>query len=111
MPKLKEDIDYKLVFKEGSDFHSIKLLSGDYEGVIYTYGRVSIGGERDDGRLPLSFKWKLEEKPDSVKEDIEKSAEFQNYIGDILADIIIDSKVVENARKNTNDNTEETDSE
>ena len=110
MSKLKEDVDYKLVFKEGSDFHSIKLLSGNYENVIYTYGKVGIGEEREDGKLPLKFKWKLEHKPETIKEDLENSAIFQNYIGDILADIIIESKVVENARKNTNDNLKEADS-
>jgi hypothetical protein len=56
----------------------------------------------------LSFDWRLEEKPDALTEDLNKSEEFQNYIGDILRDILIESK---NAREYTDNNTENINSE
>ena len=103
----KEDEDYKLVFKEGSEFYSIKLLKGKYANVVYTYGKVEVKEPTEDGHLPLSFVWKLEEKPDSLDEELEKSPEFQNYIGDVLADIIQESAKVEYAGEHTDDNTED----
>ena len=57
--------------------------------------------------MPLSFNWKLEEKPDTLDETLEDSAEFQNYIGDILADLIKESAKVKNAGKHTDNNTKD----
>ena len=54
---------------------------------------------------------KLEEKPDTLEEILEESAEFQNYIGDILADLIQESAKVKNAGKHTDNNTEDLDTE
>jgi hypothetical protein len=107
----KEDEDYKLVFREGSEFYSVKLLKGKYSDVIFTYGKVQIKEPTEDGSLPLSFNWKLEEKPDTLEEILEESAEFQNYIGDILADLIQESAKVKNAGKHTDNNTEDLDTE
>ena len=107
----KEGEDYKIVFKEGSEFYSVQLLKGKYANVIFTYGKVQIKEPTEDGSLPLSFNWKLEEKPDTLEETLEDSAEFQNYIGDILADLIQESAKVKNAGKHTDNNTEDLDTE
>ncbi len=106
MPRVKEDIDFKLIFKESSDFYSIKLLKGKYKDVIYTYGKVGVGKETGSGKLPLKFVWKLEEKPKNITEDLNKSKEFTTYIGDVLADLIIESKIL-NAREYPNNNTKD----
>ena len=61
--------------------------------------------------IQQSYNWKLEEKPDTLEEILEESAEFQNYIGDILADLIQESAKVKNAGKHTDNNTEDLDTE
>jgi len=105
---MSENETYKLVYRADSDFYSVHLLEGKYKDVIYTYGKVSIGEERDDGRLPLKFKWKLEFQPEELDEDLDSSEEFQNYIGDLLTELILESK---SAGKNTDNNIEDTGSE
>tara|TARA_B100001093_G_scaffold6187_1_gene6253 strand:- start:21560 stop:21901 length:342 start_codon:yes stop_codon:yes gene_type:complete len=104
----KEDEDYKLVFKEDSQFYSVKLLKGKYTDVIFTYGKVQIKEPTEDGSLPINFNWKLEEKPDTLEEILEESTEFQHYIGDILADLIQESAKAKDAGKHTDDNTKDT---
>jgi hypothetical protein len=38
----KEGEDYKLVFKEGNEFYSIRILKGEYQDVIFTFGKVAL---------------------------------------------------------------------
>jgi len=91
----KRGVDYDIIesnAEEHADFYSIRLLNGKYSDIIYTYGMVKTGEkENDDGTMDLKFTWRLEDKPESIKEDLDNSIEFQNHIGNILRDIIIDS--------------------
>ena len=107
-PQNLEDRDYKLVHKNDSHFYSLQLLTGKYKDVIFTYGKVNVKEDKELDQCKLSFDWRLEEKPDALTEDLNKSEEFQNYIGDILRDILIESK---NAREYTDNNTENINSE
>jgi|TARA_R100000278_G_scaffold115523_1_gene94481 hypothetical protein len=110
---LKRDIDYEMIENnapEYADFYCIRLLNGKYSDIIYTYGIVKVGEkENDDGTMSLKFDWALVEKPESMKEDLNNSIEFQNHIGDILRDIIIDS--VDEQPKHTNNYNQEVNSE
>ena len=107
----KRDIDWQLVEKADADLYAVKLLSGKYSGIIYTYGRVGAAEEEnEDGNFVLSFDWKLEYKPKDMEEDLANSAEFQQYIGDILRDIIIDGYEYE-SREHTDDHNQEANTE
>ena len=107
----KRDIDWQLVEKADADLYAIKLLSGKYSDIIYTYGKVETPTEEnEDGTMTLKFDWKLEYKPESMEEDLANSNEFKNYIGDILRDIIIDG-YEHTTREYTDDNYQEVDSE
>jgi len=107
----KRDIDWQLVEKADADLYAIKLLSGKYSDIIYTYGRVGAAEEEnEDGNFVLSFDWKLEYKPEDMEEDLANSAEFQQYIGDILRDIIIDGYEYE-SREHTDDHNQEANTE
>ena len=103
-----EGRDYKLVYKNDSNLYSIQILSGKYKDVIFTYGKVNVKEDKENDQCKISFDWKLEEKPEEITEDLNASSNFQNYIGDILRDTLIEGF---NARKHTNNNTENTDSE
>lgn len=111
MIKYKRDEDWQLVEKADADLYAIKLLSGKYSDIIYTYGRVGAAEEEnEDGNFVLSFDWKLEYKPEDMEEDLANSAEFQQYIGDILRDIIIDGYEYE-SREHTDDHNQEVNTE
>ena len=89
---------YAFAQRQGDDFSCIKILDGQYEGIIYKYNQVKISEtENADGQLPLKFTYDIMANPN--KEDI-KSTDFRNYIGDILVEVmeeqLKDGKVIFN---------------
>ena len=77
---------YIFAQKQGDDFSCIKLLEGDYNGVIYKYDKVAFEPKPlDSGDIPLRFTYDIMVNPKKV--DVE-SIDFKNYIGDILIEIV-----------------------
>lgn len=101
----KEDEDYQLVIVREDTRPSVKLLiEGKYEGVIFTYGRVSI----KDGEYTMRFLYEIEDPVNHTKEQLTEDKEFENLLGEILADIIIESgNTKKYERKYSNPNTED----
>ena len=63
---------------------AIKLTSGPYEGIIFSYGRVSFEEQPDD-TCKLHFEYEIHENHmEYVKE------EFEHYLGDLLSLILMD---------------------
>ena len=80
---------YKFVQNKDAKWQGIGLTeeAGKYQGVIYSYGKVSFGEKEDkDGNLPLHFEWNILDSNGLPKEMFEE--EFFNLIGDILYDIM-----------------------
>lgn len=99
---MKKLEDYTFVEKEDSELYSIKILSGPYSGVIYTYGVVSI--KEGGGTATLKFDFRIEENNGHV--ELDNHSEFKNQIGDILVSILEDQQAqIGNATKPTSDNT------
>ena len=77
---------YAFAQRQGDDFSCIKIMDGQYEGIIYKYNNVKISQtENADGELPLKFTYDIMANPND--EDI-KSIDFRNYIGDILVEVM-----------------------
>ena len=77
---------YAFAQRQGDDFSCIKILDGQYEGIIYKYNHVKFSQtENADGELPLKFTYDIMANPND--EDI-KSIDFRNYIGDILVEVM-----------------------
>ena len=57
-----EHVDYKFVEKATSDFYSVKLLTGKFAGVIYTYGLVKLQENLESDSLTVQFDYKIEDK-------------------------------------------------
>lgn len=86
---MKEGVDYVLVEKPSSEFYSMKLLTGNWTGVIYTYGTVSIQEDKENDVARLEFQFKIDECPEGIdSESLMTNESFMNYIGDILASIL-----------------------
>jgi hypothetical protein len=86
---MKERVDYVLVEKPSSEFYSIKLLTGNWTGVIYTYGTVSIKEDKANDTAVLQFQFKIDECPEEIDSDsLMTNESFKNYIGDILSSIL-----------------------
>lgn len=109
---LTEGVDYVYVEHDAADFYSIRLKSGPFAGVIYTYGKVSIKEEKGQARLGFIFKVEDTLDCDYSKAELETSADFKNYIGDVLAAILSTSEFQignNNGVEPANDNSEESD--
>ena len=80
---------YKFVQNKDAKWQGIGLTeeAGQYQGVIYSYGKVTFGEEEnEDGRLPLHFEGNILDSNGLPKEIFKD--EFFNLIGDILYDIM-----------------------
>ena len=77
---------YAFAQKEGDDFSCVKLMDGQYEGIIYKYNKVAFEQKPlDGGDIPLRFTYDIMTNPN--EEDIH-SKDFRNYIGDIPVEIV-----------------------
>lgn len=89
LTNMKERVDYVMVERPSSEFYSIKLLTGNWTGVIYTYGTVSIKEDKENDVAKLAFQFKIEECPEGIESDsLMTNESFMNYIGDILSSIL-----------------------
>lgn len=83
------EADFSFVEKPNSPMYSVKLKSGGFSGVIVTYGKVSLKASEDTETATLSFQFKVDEAPAPLNiEELEKSEDFNNHLGDILSHII-----------------------
>ena len=112
-PKIT-DTDYVFVEKPASELYSVKLKSGQWSGVIVTYGKVSLKVNEDKESATLSFQFKVDEAPPPhIVEILEESNDFNNHLGDILSHIIQNAfntgnyKVGSNDKQSTNDDSAE----
>jgi hypothetical protein len=97
---------YEVIFDKKEDTALIRITDGKFVNFVFQFGEVSIGNEEYDGSLPINFTYDLKEAPESYtyeNEEAEK-AEFENLIGDILYDIVVNTNKV-----NTIDGNDDTD--
>ena len=81
--------NYSFVSRGNDKWASIVITKGKYTGIIYQYGRVSVAEEENEnGKMPLSFQYNVIDEVGHDKEELEKSHEFKNTLGDILVDIL-----------------------
>ena len=81
--------NYTYVSRGTEQWASIMITKGEYEGVIYQYGRVSVAKEEnEDGTMPLSFDYNVIDQNGHNKEKLDSSVEFKNILGDILVEIL-----------------------
>ena len=65
----KTNKTYTFVQREHDDFTCIKLLSKEYDGVIYKYGNVKLAKDEDEhGNLPI-FDYDILQNPNNKELD------------------------------------------
>ena len=99
------DYEYVVDDKDINSVH-IKLLTGEYAGTTFKYGKVGI--DERDGNAYLQFNFDVLQSP--IKK-VEKSLEFKNYLGDLLTTIISSQLDIEESYidENRTDDSEESD--
>lgn len=71
-------------------YHCIKLLQGQFAGLIYRYGRFQIAGrDNPDSSRTIQYEYDVIQVPDNIK-GVEYSDEEERIFSELLADILID---------------------
>lgn len=86
----KEDVDYSYIEVNGSA--GLKILTEDFNQVMFTYADVSMSDVEDDDNLPpiLSFSYTIIDKSNYTDEEFQ-TVEFKDKLGDILMSILLNS--------------------
>ena len=78
---------YVFITNKNEEMQCIGIRKGKFEGVVYKYGKVSLGEENKDGNLPFKFEYDILDNNMIPREQFEDE-NFFKLIGDILVDII-----------------------
>lgn len=101
----KGNVEYKPRFDIGEtdDNVPVELLSGEFSGILYTYGKASFDFIEDEQENSvLSFDYDVKEMPEGMEpvNQGERKNRFEEVIGNILVDIITEYA---NDHRNKND--------
>ena len=89
---------YTYITNRNEDMQLIGIKKGKFHGVVYKYGKVSLGEETEDGNLPFKFEFDILDNNLIPKEEFKE--DWTNLIGDILVDIIDEQENYGNDREN-----------
>ena len=78
---------YVFITNKNEDMQCIGIRKGKFEGVVYKYGKVSLGEETKDGNLPFRFEYDILDNNMIPREEFDDD-NFFKLLGDILVDII-----------------------
>ena len=78
---------YVFITNKDENMQCIGIRKGKFEGVVYKYGKVSLGEETKDGNLPFKFEYDILDSNLIPREEFDDE-NFFNLLGDILVDII-----------------------
>ena len=94
---------YELLFNTDNDTAPVRVLEGKFKNFVYKYLTIEVGNfEEEDSEVPLKYNYELLEAPIEYKvtdeeDESAEQAEFEQFIGDILYDIIVNSDTVKEA--------------
>ena len=78
---------YVFITNKDENMQCIGIRKGKFEGVVYKYGKVSLGEENKDGNLPFKFEYDILDNIMIPREEFDDD-NFFKLLGDILVDII-----------------------
>jgi hypothetical protein len=84
---MTEGIDYCFTYpKDDKTSIHIALLNGKYKDTVFKYGKVKF--EEKDEQMYLLFAYDVIESVVDTPRMLEKDADFKNYLGDLLVEIM-----------------------
>ena len=89
---------YVFVESTSQDQTCIGIQDGKFAGVVYKYGKVSVGEETEDGNMPFQFEFDIIDNNSIPREKFDE--EWTTLIGDILVDIMDKQYAKSDNRKN-----------
>ena len=80
----RQELPVKTVESKYNGVQALRLTEGPFEGIIYTYGKVSFDENATD-KVALHFEYDIW---DNAGKQFTDPAPFEKYIGDILVEMI-----------------------
>lgn len=93
MNNIPVHLPIKAVENGNSGMIGLKLTEEPYSGIIYTYGMVSLNEDPITESLKISFEYEI---LNYAGKTIDDKPAFENYIGDLLQELI-HSQIAENS--------------
>lgn len=92
-----EITDSQFSYKEENDLFGVRLLTGEFAGIEYTYGTINIADkENEDGTYSISFDYTVREG----KVDSESTEKFETVAGSVLNSVLLHSLEMAQERYN-----------
>lgn len=79
------DYPFSILENKHNGMHAVKLTGGPFEGIIYTYGKVSFDEDEANDTIRLAFEYEIIDSADKGMTDMKP---FETYIGKILEELI-----------------------
>jgi len=84
---MTEGIDYCFIYpKDDPQSVHVRLLNGKYKDTVFKYGKVKF--EERHRNVYLLFAYDVLESTVDKPKKLEKDADFKNYLGDLLVEIM-----------------------
>jgi hypothetical protein len=96
--KSRLGIDYEFYHIDETDYTGIRLLKGEYGGIIYYYGTVSF--EELSDFLNIKFEYKVIDSGEYTEEHLHSDSKFVKIIGDILREILLEEEAKHESHRN-----------
>ena len=101
-----EGLDYCYIYpKDDKTAVNIKFLEGPYKDTIFKYGKVKFKEENE--QVYLLFAYDVLESTVDKPKKMEKDADFKNYLGDLLVELMSSNIEQEVIDETGTDNTKE----
>lgn len=78
-------VSYTVVESHTDGFEAIKLMDEPFAGIVYTYGNISTTEDEESGTISINFEYEILDK---AGKDFGSLEPFEQYIGDVLQEII-----------------------
>ena len=97
MAKVDKQLDtYYPLYDEGlytevihqNNEKAIKILKGDYKGIIYQYGKIEFVPRAESEIPTINFDRAVRSCPEEMMETISTDKEFNQLMGDILIELL-----------------------
>lgn len=85
MSKMNHNLPIQIMESRANGMEAIKLTEPPFDGIIYSYGKVSMDEDEENNTLHLSFEYEILDNADKGLTDMKP---FEAYIGKILEELI-----------------------
>lgn len=81
----KNNLPIQVLESRSNGLEAIKLLDPPFDGIIYTYGKVSLDADEENDKVKLAFEYQILDYAGKAMSDMKP---FETYIGKILEELI-----------------------